>query len=162
MNRRSDNGVIVVVVAACLFVLTAFSAIVIDQGVFWVARSQAQNAADAAAMAGVLALKDDPSPTGGATATAVAQAFVGQNPIWGEAVQPSDIQVSPPSVCPPPNVSAILSCITVTVYRGVRDASLNQHTNYLPTFFANLLGIHQQGISATATASYLPTPGLVR
>ena len=49
-------------VGLALIALLAFSAFVIDYGVLWVSRGQAQNAADAAALAGAVALSyDDPN-----------------------------------------------------------------------------------------------------
>ena len=43
-----------------LTVLLAFAALVVDVGLNWAARTQAQAAADAAALAGVVALPSDP------------------------------------------------------------------------------------------------------
>ncbi|MGH9197813.1 MAG: pilus assembly protein TadG-related protein, partial [Acidimicrobiia bacterium] len=42
-----------------LLAVTAFSAFVVDYGVLWVGRRQAQNAADAAARAGAVSLAFD-------------------------------------------------------------------------------------------------------
>ena len=56
-------------VGIAMFVLVAFNVFVLDYGVMWVARSQAQAAADAGALAGAVARGYDdfdptPSPTG--------------------------------------------------------------------------------------------------
>jgi hypothetical protein len=48
------------VVALMLTVLLGFAALVVDVGLNWAARTQAQTAADAAALAGVIALPTDP------------------------------------------------------------------------------------------------------
>ena len=56
---RSERGAILIQVALSMVVLTAFSAFVIDYGVMWVGRRQAQNAADAGALAGAIALAFD-------------------------------------------------------------------------------------------------------
>jgi Putative Flp pilus-assembly TadE/G-like len=48
------------VVALMLTVLLAFAALVVDVGLNWAARTQAQQAADAAALAGVITLPSDP------------------------------------------------------------------------------------------------------
>ena len=48
-------------VALMLTVLLAFAALVVDVGLNWAARTQAQAAADAAALAGVIALPTDPA-----------------------------------------------------------------------------------------------------
>ena len=57
MNRNeNDRGAALIHVAAALLALMAFSTFVMDYGVYWSARRQAQNAADAAALAGAVAL----------------------------------------------------------------------------------------------------------
>ena len=61
---KSERGAIIIHVAFALLALLAFCAFVVDMGVMWVSRSQAQNAADAGALAGAVALmKDGTSPT---------------------------------------------------------------------------------------------------
>ena len=50
-QRDSERGAILIHVAVGLIALIAFSALVVDYGVLWVSRHQAQNAADAAAHA---------------------------------------------------------------------------------------------------------------
>ncbi len=42
--------------AVCLFVLVAFSAIVVDYGILWASRGQAQTSADAGALSGAIAI----------------------------------------------------------------------------------------------------------
>ena len=56
---RDDRGAIIIHVAFALLALIAFSAFVVDMGVMWVSRRQAQNAADAGALAGAVALMKD-------------------------------------------------------------------------------------------------------
>ena len=148
---RSDRGAMLIMVAICLFVLTALSAIVLDQGVLYTARRQAQNAADAGALAGVQTLMLD--ATAGAVARDTAKYVVKQNTIWSESLADPDITISwpLPSLCP----DGFHACIKVDVSRGGLDAAGVQHTNYLPTFFAQMLGIQHQGINATATAEVL-------
>ena len=51
-SRRAERGAVLVHVAIAMIGLLAFSSFVIDYGVLWAARRQAQNAADAGAMAG--------------------------------------------------------------------------------------------------------------
>jgi hypothetical protein len=55
-----EGGQVAIVVALMLTVLLAFAALVVDVGLNWAARTQAQLAADAAALAGVIALPTDP------------------------------------------------------------------------------------------------------
>lgn len=56
-----QHGQVAIVVALMLVVLLGFAALVVDVGLNWAARTQAQNAADAAALAGVIALPGDPA-----------------------------------------------------------------------------------------------------
>ena len=54
--RSTERGAILIVVAVALLVLVGFSAIVVDYGILWVSRSQAQAAADAGALAGAISI----------------------------------------------------------------------------------------------------------
>src|SRR5213083_2374446 len=54
-----ERGAILIQVAISILALTAFAAFVVDYGVLWVARGQAQNAADAGALAGAIAMSYD-------------------------------------------------------------------------------------------------------
>jgi len=56
-----EHGQVAIVVALMLVVLLGFAALVVDVGLNWAARTQAQAAADAAALAGVIALPSDPT-----------------------------------------------------------------------------------------------------
>jgi Putative Flp pilus-assembly TadE/G-like len=55
-----EGGQVAIVIALMLVVLLGFAALVVDVGLNWAARTQAQAAADAAALAGVIALPSDP------------------------------------------------------------------------------------------------------
>ena len=140
MSRaRDERGTILVLVGLALIVLLAFSAFVIDYGVLWVSRGQAQNAADAAANAAAVgrAYGDfgDKSDTGPAKRNALSVAATHR--VWGQAPTVTAADVTFP-LCPDDNSDA---CVRVDVYR-----------NALPTFFARLVGVTTQSVKATATA----------
>lgn len=143
---NSDRGAILVHVAIGLLMLVAFSVFAVDFGMFWLARGQAQNSADAGAIAGAIALDYDSatdlSVTGPAKESALKATQV--NLVLGvaPAVNPStDINfVACPDGSPSP------ACIRVDVYR---DAA---HGNSLPTWFGNIVGLVSQDTKATATA----------
>ena len=65
---RSEQGAIFVQVGISMFVLMAFNVFVLDYGMMWIGRRQAQNAADAGALAGAVARGyddfDDPPASG--------------------------------------------------------------------------------------------------
>ena len=135
--------------AVALMCLVAFSAIVVDYGVLWAARGQAQSSADAGALAGALAIGAGETTTvSRSTASVVAR----QTSVWGETTAAGDVVVSNlPYPCPA-SAGGGNSCIRVDVLRGTLDDAMVQHTNTLPVFFAAMLGVTDQGVRATATA----------
>ena len=136
--------------AIALLVLVAFSAIVVDYGILWAARSQAQTSADAGALAGAQAIGGgEPNAVSRATASVVAR----EMSVWGETTAPGDVVVSNlPYPCPASAGGGTSGCIRVDVLRGAQDDAMVQHTNTLPVFFASMLGITSQAVRATATA----------
>src|SRR5437879_2514470 len=73
--RRSERGAILVHVGIAIVALMGFSAMVFDYGVFWLARHQAQNAADAGALAGVISrVYDEPTAAGLLTSSSATTA----------------------------------------------------------------------------------------
>lgn len=131
-------------VAIMLVGLLAFSALAVDYGVLWTSRRQAQNAADAAALSAATSLAfRDPADT---DAAKLAGVVAGQaNPVWGSAptITPDDIPIG---ACPPGAPGLPDKCVRANVFRNQARGSA------LPTFFARLLGINEQGVRATATA----------
>jgi hypothetical protein len=118
-----------------------FTVFVVDHGVVMVSRGQAQNAADAGALAGAVARAfDDPAdpPETPIVASAATQVAF-ENLIFGA---PGTVGVT--FACPPGVDSR---CVRVDVYRNGEAESAP-----LPAFFAPLLGIESQGVRATATA----------
>src|SRR5687767_15928843 len=87
-RRAGEQGVILIQVAVAGLVLIAFSAFVVDYGVLWVSRQQAQNAADAGALASAMARAyddlTDPPPVGG-IADVVASQVAAANLVWGSS-----------------------------------------------------------------------------
>jgi hypothetical protein len=153
----SDRGAVLVHVAVAMIGLMAFSTFVVDYGVLWSARRQAQNAADAAAMSGAAAFAFDepynqnPLAAGKAAAFRVSQ----RNPVWGEV--PSVVPATDITFPAGPDCHVLLDspfqlydCIRVDVHR---NAGRN---NPLPIFFGQLVGLSGQGVRATATARMYP------
>ncbi len=148
----NERGAILIQVAVAMLGLLAFSAFSIDYGILWMSRRQAQNSADAGALAGAIALAfDDPtdfSDTGAAKQSAHAAVLV--NRVFGVAPDnnvSTDITFYGPALaaqCPDGDTAA--TCVRVDVHRTVARG------NPLPTFFARLSGVMSQDISATATA----------
>ena len=144
-SRGADErGAVLIMVALALLALLALSAFVFDYGVMWSSRRQAQNSADAGALAGALSLAFD-SPTDQAAARARAIAMATENQVWGQAPSVTDGDVTFP-VCPPGTPGPTDTCVKVDVFRN------QARGNALPTFFAHLVDITSQGVVATATA----------
>jgi Putative Flp pilus-assembly TadE/G-like len=160
LGRGTDErGAILIQVAISILSLTAFSAFVVDYGVLWVARGQAQNAADAGALAGATARAFDDTADPPATTTPFNSAKLGAlcasrsagcpttapfaNPVWpSQAGASSAVEVF--WDCPPTFSG---KCVHVNVYRDGSNGS-----TALPTFFGPLLRVTSQGVKATASA----------
>ncbi|MGA8184063.1 MAG: pilus assembly protein TadG-related protein [Terriglobia bacterium] len=146
-----ETGSVLVMVAFSMVVLLAASALAIDLANLYMARAQAQRAADAAALAGAKAFVTSGCTSGGCTtggiqetmATQQAVAAAAQNNIAGQTATintSSGIAFSYPTAEEPQ--------ITVTA-----EASI-------PTFFAKIFGIQSVNVSAKATAeAYNPAGG---
>lgn len=133
----------IVQAAMTMLVLLGLSAFVVDHGVLWLGREQAQNAADAGAIAGAIARAyddlEDPPASGGIVPESVTE-VVRRNPVWfNETFTTSGVTYP----CPP----GAQRCVRVEVYR---DGTANSVP--LPVFFGPVLGITSQPVRATATA----------
>ncbi len=148
-----ERGAVLIHVTIAIVGILAFAALVIDYGVMWSSRRQAQNAADSAALAGAVSIANR-APGNYDTARAVARRVGAENLVFGVSPNidlgsgdnPDITQDISFPVCPPGSPAAgTLSCIRVNVYRNaVKDA--------LPTFFGPLFGMMSQGVQASATA----------
>lgn len=156
-GRNSERGAALYIVAGSMVVLLGISALAIDLVNFYLARAQAQRAADAGALAGAsIFVSQGCTSTGGCSAGGPqelpaqqqAVAIASQNPVAGQAPSTSTISVAfqYPSAEEPQ--------IGVTVYRDTT------HGNPLPTYFGKIFGITTVNVSATAWAeAYNPSGG---
>ncbi|MFN8059256.1 MAG: pilus assembly protein TadG-related protein [Vicinamibacterales bacterium] len=147
-RRQRERGAVLVHVSAGLVAIMAFSALVVDYGVMWVARRQAQNAADAGALsAGVSLSFVNPDDRTLATNSALQTARL--NRVWDAAPDVTAADVTYPT-CPAGAPGVAGTCVQVDVFRNQRGGG-----NPLPTFFGQLVGLTRQGVRATATAQLL-------
>ncbi len=156
-RKRGQRGATLVLVAATLVALLAAAALAIDLGLLYVARSEAQRAADAAALAGAASLASSGcfgsigGCVGGGTqeaqARAQAEAVGAQNFVLGQAasIANGDVSFGYPSPEEPQ--------ITVTVARTAARG------NAIPTLFARLFGVYAADVAATATAEAFDPSG---
>ena len=145
MNPRSESGAIALHAAFLMAMFVSMSALVVDQGMLLVARSEAQNAADAAAVAGAYAratVYEEPA----VIATQVIN-IARANHVWMEepSIAAADVKVE---TCqnPEPWWAEGDECVSATVHRT------RSRGNKLPTVFANFFGLDGQDVIATATA----------
>jgi Flp pilus assembly protein TadG len=136
---QSERGAVFVQFGISLFVLMAFNVFVLDYGLMWVARRQAQNAADAGALAGATYLAYDQYANAG-FAVATAQGIAAANMVWQQAATPVAS-----AACPGGVTGA--TCMTVNIYRNGSNGS-----SALPMLFGPVIGLTSQGVQATATA----------
>jgi Flp pilus assembly protein TadG len=149
--RNGERGVTMIIVVIAMMSMLAMVALAVDVITLYAARSEAQRAADAAALAAAKMLVDagvtgDPTlinPTVQSTAqtlaTQAAQSVAGQSAIAGRPIAVADVTVTFP------NSGAASFGINPTVNVVV------QNTN-LPTFFARIWSRASLTVRATATA----------
>src|SRR5260221_262404 len=140
---RDERGMSFVFVGVSFMAFMAATTLAVDVGMFMTAKSQAQNAADAGALAGAVALYyndfNDRSSTGPAVESAISAAR--SNPMMG----------APPSVLPadvtfPNDPAGKPTRVAVQVFRtGARG-------NAIPTLIGPLFGVPTVDIGASATA----------
>jgi Flp pilus assembly protein TadG len=145
--RRDERGMAFVYVGLGLIAFLSATTLAIDVGMFMSARTQAQNAADAGAHAGAVALAfnsyTDRSSTGPAVTSAVNAAL--KNEVVGAAVS-----VGPADVTFPAGASGAADRVRVNVFRT------SARGNPVPTLMGALFGVSTVDINATATAEAAP------
>lgn len=170
-SRRRQKGSTLTILAFSMLALTAMLGAAIDLVAFYTVRSEAQRAADAAALAGAKVFVSS-GCVGGASATsctsttvkaaAAAQAAaIGNNNLVGGANPGISGTIS--GSCPPTSANDV--CFTVDAAGtnpriGVLVQRTTAHGNAMPTFFAQILGISSVDVSAQANAeAFSPTGG---
>lgn len=155
--RNKERGQTILLVAVSMITLLGLAALAIDVVTLYVARSEAQRAADAGALAGAKMLVDsglttDPcnatlATTAQTLAISQAQAVVQQNNIAGQAAQTITVNFPNSSSANCPNAFGINPQVVVTLQR-----------TGLPTFFSRVWSRAAGSVSAVATAeAYNPS-----
>lgn len=145
--RRDEQGMSFAFMAIGFMAFFAATTLAVDVGMFMTARSQAQNAADAGALAGATALVfdsyDDRSSGGPVVQSAVNTALA--NVVIGESVsvQPSDVSF-------PAGTGGQFNRVRVNVFRTTA------RTNPIPTLIGPVFGVPTVDIGASATAEAAP------
>ena len=131
--RKQERGVTLPLVALFIVVLFAMASLAVDLGIIYTARTSAQHAADAAALAGAWTFVNPSATSGDAREAAITVAA--QNKVMGQPVV-----LDPGNVVPDPTFKRV----TVTVPRT--------GANGITTFFAKAIGWRSVDVSVKATA----------
>lgn len=145
--RRDERGMSILYVTTGFLAFFVATTLAIDVGMLTTARAQAQNAADAGALAGAIALAldsfDDRSPNGPAVQSAVNAARENLVIGAGVAVEPSDVTF-------PTAPDGEANRVRAAVYRSA------ERDNPLGTFISAVFGVASVDMSAAATAEAAP------
>lgn len=141
---RDERGTSVVLIAVSLTALMSMVALAVDVGMLLTARSEAQRAADASAMAGAGSLIAAPTDEDRARDRAIEYGGLNQ-------VQSQDVEVLPEDVL----VDLPQQRVTVTVRR------VGDRGNPIGTWFARIFGIDAVDVAARAVARVQPAGSAV-
>ncbi len=149
--RTDETGMSFVFLSMTLMSFLAATMLAIDVGMFMNARTEAQRAADAGALAGATALVfddfDDHSDGGPAVTSAISTAQANGVAHGTPSVLPIDVQF------PMNPVTGRQDLVEVTVHRTAARA------NAIPTLIGQIFGHESGNITATATATAAPAGG---
>lgn len=143
-NLRDERGMTLVIVGLGFLAFMSATMLAVDVGMLMVARTQAQSAADAGALAGAVALVfddfNDRSDTGPAKQSAIAAAGSSLNLVMNSQVSvlPADVTF--------PALEKVRVVVNRTSARG----------NPVSTFLAPMIGIDSVDVGAVAVAEVVP------
>lgn len=145
--RRDQRGFSAVFGGLGLMAFMSAATLAIDVGMIMTAKSQAQNAADAGALAGATALAFNDFNDRSATGPAVQSAI---NVAQANRVMAAPSSVLPADVTFPNDPSGQPTRVTVQVFRTTG------RNNAIPTLIGQVFGVPTVSIGATATAEASP------
>jgi Flp pilus assembly protein TadG len=144
---RDEEGFSLVFVAVGFMAFLGVSMLAIDVGMVMTARNQAQNSADASALAGATALVFDDFTDHSATGPAVQNALTAAR---ANQVMSGTVSIAPGDVEFLKDPSGQSDRVKASVYRDAK------HDNPLSTLVAQYFGIATADVAATATAEATP------
>jgi putative Flp pilus-assembly TadE/G-like protein len=150
---QSERGIVILLVAVVLlFVVGAMAALAIDVVTFYTARSEAQLAADGAALAAARVMANSGSTSGLNSIEALAQPLAitaanqvaSQNKVGGRYLTPA--------------TEVVVTFLSTAALKYNPRVNVKVTRTDLPTFFARIWGSTQVTVSASATAeAYNPS-----
>jgi hypothetical protein len=144
---RDERGMSLVFVAVSFMAALSATTLAIDVGMFMNARSEAQNAADAGALAGAVALYynnfDNRTSSGPAVLSAINTATSNQVAAGAVSVTPADVTF-------PLSPAGLSNRVQVQVFRT------SARSNAVPTLMGTFFGLRSVDVAAVATAEVSP------
>jgi Flp pilus assembly protein TadG len=137
-------------VAVFIVVLFAFAALAIDLGILYTARTSAQHAADAGALAGAYVFTNSPNPAPTSVANAAVATAI-QNKILGQTLTAADFG-SPMTNSPCPATNAGTGVCVDSTNRRVTVYIARTGAAGIGTFFARAIGWRSVAVTTRATA----------
>lgn len=153
-RMRGARGAVLIHVSIIMIAMIALSALAIDLGVNYVSRGQAQTAADSAALAAAIS-RSFVAPGNITLAQQSAVLAARANNVWDDQPDIIDADVTFPT-CPAGSPGVAGTCAQAEVFRTTYGRASG---NPLPTFFAQLVGLNEQGAKARAVAQMLAGNG---
>jgi Flp pilus assembly protein TadG len=155
---KKRRGAVLPLVTLCLVGLMGLIALAIDVGMMVIARTQAQDAADAAALAGARMLDGGDVNNNLANAISRATTAATDNQIFGTNITNAQVTLVQGGVYRYSTTSQRFQAVfnttpTSTEAYGVMQVSI---TSSQPTFFGKLFGLNSYSVSGTATAVHRP------
>jgi hypothetical protein len=148
---RDEAGMTYVFVGLGMTAFLSASVLAIDVGMLMTARNQAQNSADAGALAGATALVFDDYDNRTASGPAVTSALTAAK---ANAVMRQTVSVTPADVKFLNDPNGVSNRVQVTVFRGANRG------NALSTLMARFFNVTSADINAVATAEASPANGM--
>lgn len=146
--RTDERGMSLVFVAIGIMSFMTATTLAIDVGMFMTARNQAQNSADAGALAGAVALVqnnyNDRSPAGPAVRSAMLTARENE-------VIRGEVEVAPADVTFPVGPGGLNNRVRVQVFRTAA-----RNNSAIPTLLGRFFGVPMVDVAAAATAEASP------
>ena len=156
---RIRRGVVLPLVTICLVGLMSFLALAIDIGVLAVARNQAQDAADGAALAGARTLNGLSSANYNVTAaTQMARTVAESNAILGTNITAAQVTTDQAGIYQYSTSAGRFQAVFGQTPTGTQSYGVIQVviTTSQKTTFANVMGISSMNVTANATAVHRP------
>jgi hypothetical protein len=146
-QRRYERGQTIILVAISLVSLLAMAALAIDIVTLYVARSEIQRAADAAALAGAKAIADS-----SITTLVLTDANFATVQVWAQSAATAQVNAVLQNNLVAGVAPGLVSATVDWTHQGNPHITVNLQRTGLPTFFSKIWAGTAAKVTATATA----------